>query len=252
MSARFWFTLILAATLIPWAHVSAAGTSGSSFSPNWAPDGKRIVFVFRRDGDQQIHVMADDGSGRTQLTNPKSDEENDSPLWSPDGSRIAFVRKIWAGAPQTSVGPGIIIITRPSIRQIYVMNPDGSAEKQLTSSGSSYFPVWSPDGRHIAFVSDRDGGQLIFVMNADGTEQRRLTQPSSRRGSLEFGLRWSPDGQRIVFTSNRDGTEQIYVVKADGSELKRLTSTGIVGLVGPPMADGLPSFPIAKGSRTSM
>ena len=76
------------------------------------------------------------------------------------------------------------------------------------------WPVYSPDGRKIAFGSSRSGDFEIYVMNADGSDVVRLTQSSG----LDVRPAWSPDGKRIAFTSNRDGNYDIYIVNADGSD----------------------------------
>jgi Tol biopolymer transport system component len=99
-------------------------------------------------------------------------------------------------------------------KEIYVMNVDGSGLTRLTNyEFDDAMPRWSPDGRHIAFVSWRDGNWEIYVMSADGSDVVRLTEnPAS-----DLGPRWSPDGQRIAFYSDRDGNEEIYLMGADGS-----------------------------------
>src|SRR5205823_577644 len=103
--------------------------------------------------------------------------------------------------------------------QIFAINTDGTGLQQLTRPpGQSEIPVWSPDGRRIAFVSTRDQGlPELYVMNADGTGQRRLTDPELyvanpysrgqqrlvpegillRSGTLHPA--WSPDGKQIAF-----------------------------------------------------
>ena len=59
---------------------------------------------------------------------------------------------------------------------LYVIKPDGAGRTRLTSNpANDIYPAWSPDGRYIAFDSDRDGNDEIYVMKADGTEQTRLT-----------------------------------------------------------------------------
>lgn len=81
-------------------------------------------------------------------------------------------------------------------------------------------PSWSPDGRRIAFYSERDGNAEIYVMNADGSDVRRLTTSAADEGYPG----WSPDGTNISFDSDRDGNFEIYAMDADGSRVRRLTN----------------------------
>ncbi len=80
-------------------------------------------------------------------------------------------------------------------------------------------PAWSPDGKKIAFHSNRDGKNEIYVMDADGSNVRRLTNNLAN----DDVPRWSPDGRKIVFDSERDGNKEIYVMDADGGNQTRLT-----------------------------
>ena len=82
-------------------------------------------------------------------------------------------------------------------------------------------PVWSPDGRRIAYFSRRDGNKDLYVVSADGSGQRRL----ARDASLTT-LAWSPDGRKIAFESVRDGTTGVDVVNADGSFRLRMARNG--------------------------
>ncbi len=80
-------------------------------------------------------------------------------------------------------------------------------------------PAWSPDGKRIAFCSNRDGKSEIYMMNSDGSDVKRLTNNLSE----DFGPVWSPDGNKLLFDSERDGNKEIYVMDADGGNQIRLT-----------------------------
>jgi Tol biopolymer transport system component len=168
----------------------------------WSPDGSKISFSWNGEGNFEIYLMGDDGSGVANLTrNPASDRYAS---WSPDGAQIAFASDRAAK-------------DKPDI---YVMRVDGSNVTRLTRDGGS-FPSWSRDGKRIAFMSRRDGHWQIYVMNANGSEQRKITSSQGNDENPSF----APDSEHVIFESNRDGDrkDQLYVVRIDGSDLKRLT-----------------------------
>jgi Tol biopolymer transport system component len=107
--------------------------------------------------------------------------------------------------------------------EIYVMNIDGSGQKNLTNNPAiDYVPSFSLDKTKIVFMSFRDENpyQEIYIMNADGSGQTRLTNNLAGDVSPCF----SPDGTKIVFGSDRDGNLEIYVMNSDGSGQTRLTN----------------------------
>ncbi len=150
------------------------GKNGSFSCPQWSPDGQRLVYVSCSYEGSQIFTMGIDGKNQRQLTNTVcpgwwdtgfSREGNDSPVWSPDGSQIAYVS--WQN-------------DNPDI---YIMNSDGSNQRQLTYSDMrDEHPCWSPFGDYIVFTSRRymELDFDIFVMNSNGCNQKPL---SNCRGS---------------------------------------------------------------------
>jgi Tol biopolymer transport system component len=196
----------------------------------WAlsPDWRKVAFVQERGGrvrSSDIYVMNADGSGRRRLT--RSPQNDGDLVWSPDGRRLVFVR------------------IRGGRADIYLVGADGSAPRRLAhaiafvpnphsfSAGFDANPAWSPDGRRIAFVSNRDGNDDIFVVNVDGRGLRNLTRS---RGNDRDPM-WSPDGRKIAFRGERARPselervacrprcrrDEIYVINADGSGLRQLT-----------------------------
>ena len=100
---------------------------------------------------------------------------------------------------------------------------------RLTDHSANYRdPSWSPDGRHIAFDSNRGDKAEIYVMGSDGSNPRRLTDHPAWAALPS----WSPDGRHIAFESNRHGKAEIYVMGSDGSNSRRLTDHPAASYVG--------------------
>ena len=141
---------------------------GNDIYPSWSPDGKRIAFASDRDRppDYDIYVMDDDGKNQQRLTNnPHRDQH---PSWSPDGKRIVFSARR-DGHFRNNLG-----ITD----EIYVMDADSGNPQRLTENRSNdWMPSWSPNGKRIAFASDRDRppDYDIYVMDDDGDNPQNLT-----------------------------------------------------------------------------
>jgi alpha-tubulin suppressor-like RCC1 family protein/Tol biopolymer transport system component/subtilisin family serine protease len=231
-------------------EVNLTNRQGSDYDPAWSPDGKKIAFVTLRgfDGKTKIYVMNADGTDPKNLS--YSSNEDSAPAWSPDGTQIAFVSygvnfpsRIYVmntdgtgrrpvgeiegvGSPSWSPdGQSIVFTSMGRSSEIWAARVDGGSTVRLTNnSWSEQMPVYSPDGRKIAFVSDRHGdiyNNEIYVMNADGTNPVRLTNSPGWDGSPS----WSPNGTQIIFDSQRDGMmgSEIYLMNADGTNQIRVT-----------------------------
>jgi TolB protein len=123
----------------------------------------------------EIFAMNNDGTGSVQLTD--NDVYDNFPCWSPDGTKIAFIHGDYPG------------------RQVWVMDADGTNQKQLTATGDyvASDPAWSPDGSKIAYARENDG-DTIYVIDAAG--------PVGAGTLLISGARhpsWSPDGSEIAY-----------------------------------------------------
>lgn len=141
-------------------------------------------------------------------------------LMSVAGARVA-------GAPVPGGGaappPGRIVFARGFVPdrdfEIYTIDPDGSGETRLTSNRwGDQNPSWSPDGRLIAFNSNRSGNDDLYVMPHGGSPVRRLTDHPSGDADPD----WAPDGSRLAFVSHRDDPTQVrsavYAVDVGGGE----------------------------------
>jgi Tol biopolymer transport system component len=218
----------------------------------WSPDGRKLAFLSRRDGKQEIYVVNADGSELRNLT--RSPEHDFAPAWSPDGRKIAFTRSrdyykrgnvdlyvvnadgsgqrrvthtmgrhdgnpVWSYPGTAAWSPNGRMLTYATKRDgnfdVYVVNADGSGERNLTRSPErDFFLAWLPDGR-IAFFSDREGtDRRLYVMNTDGSGRRNLT----REWGLDIRPVWSPSGAEVAFVLGGS----LHVMDADGSRRRKL------------------------------
>jgi Tol biopolymer transport system component len=188
-------------------------------NPDWSPDGRRIVFQ-RIVGDaDRIFIARADGRRMRQVTRARKGELEPSadwfPSWSPRGGQIAFDRD------ESSERTGV------ERRNVYVVRPDGTGLRRLTS-GSNVGPDWSPDGRRIAWSCGDD----ICVMDADGKHKRVVTNAARTNG--DESPAWAPDGKRLVFARAPAGSGlALYVVRIGGAAAR---------LTGGTTGDGAPDW----------
>ena len=195
-------------------------TENSAFDvdPEWSPDGEQIAFESDRDLFSDIFLMNADGTVQTNVTNNRAFDR--SPTFAPDGERIAFESGLSAGVDNPT-----------GDTEIFSVGTDGATLQQLTNNTArDFFPDYGPDGRKIAFVSDRDFAPGVYTMNADGSKQRKTSRGS---GIVFASPSWSPDGARITFMSDQEGGNDVYVIRANGSGQKRLTVNGVPTDSGP-------------------
>jgi hypothetical protein len=164
-------------------------------APNWSRDGK---FLLVNTGGS-LYRLPVNGTGEPKLEKIELGEYrcNNDHDFSRDGKLLAFS----ASSPSS----------RQS--QVYLAHADGSGVKLMTPASPSYFHGWSPDGKWLAFVGQRDKKFELYRVAASGGLEQRLTS----KGGYDDGPEYTPDGKWIYFNSNRSGGWDIWRMPPDGA-----------------------------------
>jgi len=174
-----------------------------NYLPAWAPDGTKLAFTSNRDGNPEIYVMNQDGSGIRRMTNSPSIDV--SPTWSPTGNQLAWVSD------------------RTGLPKIYLMNSDGTGQRLLVPDPRSDRPTWSRGKfNEIAYASQTGPGYDIKIYSFEKGEAIKVTDGIGSNESPSF----SPNGRHIAFTSTRNGKAQVFTVDRDGNNLRQITREG--------------------------
>ena len=193
-------------------RLAGSARRANDLYPAWSPDGSLIAFSSNRDGaENELYVMRADGTGLRRLTRTQAWVDDTAPRFSPDGRHLVFSSNRVAFFNyelfriRVSDGRGLTRLT------FWGSGKDGAP-------GDDLLPDYSPDGKRIAFVSDRRGGYAIWVMNANGKGLREVTR---HRGRNVVFPRFSPDGNSLLYTTfdprARTPVFQLWTVGVDGS-----------------------------------
>ena len=161
----------------------AGGPHRPANAPAWSPDGARIAFSGARD----VYAVTVATRRLTRLTRSAEPwRGNYTPAYSPDGRTIALSRA-----------------TSEFNSDIFLMNADGSNLRRLTRTdgthddlGEETMPAWTPDGRRLVYVSNRDGNWELYAIDRSGRNERRLTRTPR---TTEERPRVHPDGARVLY-----------------------------------------------------
>jgi TolB protein len=159
--------------------------------PAWSPDGRRLAYASRRDGNWDIYIYDLVSDTTTRMTYDLGFQAG--PSWSPDGRWLVY---------ENYVGGNL---------DIYVMPVEGDSVPQRlpgNSDAPDFSPAWSPLGRQIAFVSWRDGNQDIYLFSLD---DQSVTNITNTPGINEDHPSWSPDGSLLAYSAVDVGREKVFV-----------------------------------------
>ena len=180
---------------------------GAAMTPSWSPDGQRIVFTGLDGGISDLFVVDRDGENLERLTNDRYAEFH--PVWSPDGQQIAF---------STDRGPGtdFDLLTTGNWRiATYDVTTRRVAVLPGMDRGRNVSPQWAPDGRSLAFVSDRNGVSNIYLYDLGTTEVYQLTDfytGVSGITPLSPVLSWAREADRLAFVYYEDGRYDVFSI----------------------------------------
>lgn len=168
-----------------------------------SPDGRTLVFTSLTDGDLELYTMNVDGSNVRRLTNVPG--YDGGAFFSPDGKQIVY--RAWHPVDTALTSyRGLLAqgLVRPNRMEIWVMNADGSGQRQVTSLGGANFaPYFTPDGKRIIFSSNyknpRSRNFDLYLVGVDGQGLEQVTTDAEFDGFPMF----SPDGRQLVWASNR-------------------------------------------------
>jgi len=243
---------------------SPPAISGGDFFPAVSPDGRRLAFCrLAAYGNSDLYIV-DLSQDFRPVSEPRQFTFNKWflvwPAWSADGRALVFsaqqggnpTANLWKinlsdpGKPQRIATPSQFCVS-PAIssrgyRLVYVQrNSDSDSDilrmeipspgnkalpprKCISSTHLDFRPTFSPDGKRVAFLSDRSGILEIWVCDPDGSNQTQLT--SLGKNELSLGIVWwSPDSSRLTFSWSGEGKSEIYVINASGGLPQRRTTT---------------------------
>lgn len=216
--------------------------------PAVSPDGKRIAYISRHGGDDNLYLSAADGTGEIRLSEISKPA---TPAWSADGKHILFsamekdishlysvdadgknqheIASVSGRSPLLSPdGKHVIYMAGTwTETRLMVANTDSSDARMINDGKSpAWNHHWSPDGKRIAFTSRVDAGAplTVFIMNADGTDRGAVTHISADEGSAQWPV-WSPNGKKLAIqVSGKDHVAHIWVVDAATGEGTKLAA----------------------------
>lgn len=183
-------------------------TGFANYNPQFSPDGKKIAYLSNQDfdyGSTGLFIYDISKKKSENVSFPVSTNYS----WSPDGKKIIYAKR---NSPQT--------IHHSTIFDIHEYDIKTKEEKRLTTNLRAYSPSYSPDGKLICFVVNRDGTLNLQIADADGTNNDPVT--AFQNGEQVYNPRFTPDGKRIIFDYSYEDQRKL-------AELE--ISTGVMNII---------------------
>lgn len=221
-------------------------------SPSWAPDGERIAYTQFAAGKSRLMIsgkpagLGDDvfpfpaswlpddrvlytGNGKIHVTSLRAGETSDIPFEVSFAlNRPPYRRKHYDFDSQTpqqvkgivspALSPDAQSIVFEALNQLWLMKIGGKPERLTNDAFYKEDPAWSPDGKRIAYSSDKGGSEDLYILNVATKEERRLT---SYADSAEVSAVWSPDGKKLAYQDQNGAT---YTIDIDSGQKRRVAA----------------------------
>ena len=174
--------------------------------PSWSPDGKRMVFSGAKNGFTNIYMIDVDGRNLRQLTTGMY--AGLQPSWSPDGRKVAFV--------SDRGGTTNLDLLKFGKWRINVLDLETSAIEVIPGqAGKNLNPAWAPDGKSVAFISDRTGIPQIFLYDFDAKEHYQITKLIGGVQSMTEhspALTWARQADKLAFVYVDNGNYTVWSI----------------------------------------
>jgi len=186
-------------------------------APNWSPDGK--YFIINSNG--RLYKVDREGKNKELINTGFATSCNNDHGISSDGKQLVISNDI-------EVSPGNYSSA------IFILPIDGGEPRLITENTPSYWHGWSPDGKTLAFVGQRNNEFDIYTIPVTGGKEKQLTYSTG----LDDGSEYSPDGKYIYYNSFQTGRMQIWRIEAKGDAIEQLTNDEYANWFPHPSPDG--------------
>lgn len=205
-----------------------AETVFDDLAPDWSPDSTQFVFASNRPNKDNpitdLYLADPDGENLVRLTDNNDMGWVDTlPAWSPDGEKIAFFRYNYILGEEFEGGP-------QGLWWYDVSSEEANLLYEMPVAVEDLPPVWSPDGKYLAFLEPLDGAHILRVMDLKSGELLGVGEVLGEKRTVT----WSPDSRALAFTNLEEGRIRMYILDLRSGELTEVMEADPGASVGDP------------------